>query len=452
LAWKLLYRKKVCALAMGIMTLLCLAAEAGGKEDHSHGRFVHVVATGETLDRIARQYLPLTESLTTSDLTEQIKKLNHLKGSLIHPKQQLIVPLVRSTPLKAKTIAKQRDFLAKGIYVNRYSMACQKITRLADTLLANGGNTVILDGKDMSGKLSYTSKVPLARSIGASNCAAVSDPAKLFHYLHQKGLHIGVRLVLFYDPLLARKRPEFALRSSVNGAPVMDNGKIAWVDPARVEVQDYCIEIAKEVAAMGVDEIQFDYIRFPTVALGEGDARDDEPGKISRDEIITRFLARAYRELQPYKVLLSIDVFGITAWDRVEDVAMTGQNIAALAAHCDVISPMIYPSHFYNRFHGLANPGDAPFLLVSKTCARFAALLKGSRVTVRPWIQAFPFGTKKFNGEYVVQQLLALKESKSRGWLLWSAGNAYDVAWEGLAQWHEMESNAGRQFTYMFSR
>ena len=398
------------------------------------GEFLHVVSPGESLSKIARLYLPLAKAHTIGDLTRKIQEQNGINGTLIHPNQRLLIPLVRSAPTVSKTIPKRRDFEAKGIYVNRYSMGCRKMTRLLDTLIALEGNTVILDGKDMAGRLSYPSRVNLAREIGASANPIVKDPAKLFHYLHEKGLHVGIRLVLFYDPLLAAKRPELAVRSVSTGEPWMENGKRAWVDPSHPTVQRYNLDIARELAEMGVDEIQFDYIRFPAM----GDTRDaaysfDEQ-EIPKFQVITSFLAQAREELAPYKLLLSVDVFGVMGWEHKEDIQTTGQKIGDLAKYCDVMSPMIYPSHFYAPFQNIANPGDQPFTVVSETCQRFSALLEGEEVTLRPWIQAFPFGTRTFSKDYILEELRALNQSKTTGWLFWSAGNAYDVAWRALAQ------------------
>jgi len=245
-----------------------------------------------------------------------------------------------------------------------------------------------------------------------------------------------VRLVLFYDPLLAAKRPHLAVRSLATGEPWMENGKRAWVDPSHPVVQRYNLEIARELAEMGVDEIQFDYIRFPTMG-NTGDAGygfDEE--KIPKHQVITDFLAQARKELAPYEVILSIDVFGVMGWARPEDIRMTGQRIEDLARYCDVMSPMIYPSHFYGPFENIANPGDHPFFFVSEACRKFSVLLQEKEVTLRPWIQAFPFGTSTFGEEYILEELRAVGDSEANGWLFWSAGNAYDVTWKALAQWN----------------
>jgi hypothetical protein len=317
-------------------------------------------------------------------------------------------------------------------------MATQKIQRLVEKLIAAGGNTVILDGKDMSGMLSYPSKVSLAGEIGANGSPVTRDLAKLIHYLHERNIHVGMRLVLFYDQLLATEKPEVALRDRITAEPLVENGKIAWVDPSHPTVQEYNLAIAKELAEMGVDEIQFDYIRFPTKKNIEYAESGPDGQSTPRDKIITDFLAQARNELAPYEVLLSIDVFGIIAWGRSEDIEMTGQKVEDLARHCDVVSPMIYPSHFHRPFQGIANPNDQPYLLVSETCERFARFLTNSQATLRPWIQAFPLGTNNFGEGYVLEQLRALDGSRARGWLLWSAGNKYEVVWKALAQWEDV--------------
>ncbi len=446
---KPIFKCGLSLLGFLVARLLFVPLDVFPKDVNTNEEFFHLVSPGDSLHRIASRYLPLTEAITVGDLVQEIRALNGIQESLIHPNQRLLIPLARSAPVVARTVPKERDFEARGIYVNRFSMACRKMGRLIDKLTFHGGNAVILDIKDMSGRLSYRSRVDLAKEIGASAMPITGDPSRLFHYVHRKGLHTIVRLVLFFDPLLAARRPDLALRSNSTGELYREDGEIAWVDPCQPAVQRYNLDIAKELAEMGADEIQFDYIRFPT---GE-DGPDAEPGLeeqgIPRHKIIAEFLAQAHRELKPYKVLLSIDVFGIAGWGRPKDVRITGQKIEEMVRNCDVISPMIYPSHFYGPFQGIRNPGGQPFRLVSETCRGFSRLLQDSRVTLRPWIQAFPWGAENFNEQYILEQLRALDQSMSRGWLLWSAGNAYDVAWKALALWNmrnldQRTASAGR--------
>jgi hypothetical protein len=409
---------------------------AGDTTDET--QIIHKVSPGETLNSIAQKYFPLTESLTIDELIRRIKTINGITGSLIHPNQPLHIPIIQSSPLKTRSIVRQRDFEARGIYANRFSVATEKRKRLLDRLIASGGNTVILDVKDMGGRLCYPSKVALSNEIGATANPIIRDPVKLISYFHKRGLHVGVRLVLFYDPLLAEKRPELALRSIATGKPLRENGEVVWVDPGLEAVQRYNLDIARELAEMGADEIQFDYMRYPTLESHNDTVYNPgSPGSL-RQNIITEFLAQAREELSPYGVLLSIDVFGVIAWGSPEDVYATGQRIEDLAKYCDVISPMIYPSHFYGPFDGVGKPVTEPFTMVSETCRKFSSILKESKVTLRPWIQAFPYRAKEFGEGFILEQLRGLAHSEARGWLLWSAGNYYDYAWKALLLWNDM--------------
>jgi hypothetical protein len=433
---KLSFKSSLCICILVFLSLLFQPVEALAKQIGNNGDFIHCVSPGESLNKIARQYLSLTDAITTGELVQEIKKLNGIRNSLIHPHQRLMIPLVGSTPVTAKTVPKQADFRAKGIYINRFSVACPKMRRILGALIGCGGNTVILDGKDMSGKLSYPSQVGMVKEIGADIPAVINNPARLFNDLHEKGLHVSVRLVLFYDPFLATRRPDLALfgGNKTNYQTELDQG--LWVDPAHPAVQEYNLSIAKELAEMGVDEIQFDYIRYPTSESLRNSKSSVQVNGFPRDEIITDFLARARNALASYKVLLSVDVFGIIAWGHQEDIEMTGQKIEDLAKHCDVVCPMIYPSHFAGPFQGIAQPGREPFLMVSQTCQRFSSFLGISKAVLRPWIQAFPLGAGNFSEDYILEELRALNQSTSRGWMLWSAGNAYEVAWKALGMWN----------------
>jgi hypothetical protein len=156
---KLNTKGSLCVLALVILSLLAQPEKTLARNVDKGEELIHRVSSGESLNVIARQYLHLTDAMTTGELIEQIKALNGIESSLIRPDQRLLIPLSRTTPIKTEIVPKEPDFQAKGIYINRYSMACNKMRRLVDTLIACGGNTVILDGKDMTGKLSYPSRI-----------------------------------------------------------------------------------------------------------------------------------------------------------------------------------------------------------------------------------------------------------------------------------------------------
>ncbi len=149
--------------------------------------------------------------------------------------------------------------------------------------------------------------------------------------------------------------------------------------------------------------------------------------------MIANFLDRAYGELHPTGVLLSIDVFGVMAWQRNVDLAHTGQDIVQMAKHCDVISPMIYPSHFFGM-DGYALPGDAPEHFISTSMDRFRLITKDSGVVLRPWLQAFAWKTKTYSPEYVSVQVKTSRAHGGIGFLLWNARNDYSKPYAAMSE------------------
>jgi len=398
------------------------------------------VRPGDSLSSIASRLLSLSPSYTRQGLVEEIRRYNDLDTDTLRPGQELLVPLGETQPLNLP-VARPSDFAAKGIYVNAQVAGSKKVLELADQLVAAGGNTIVFDVKDRLGNLSYASRVPTALAIGASEQAAVQQPAKLIDFLHRRQIHAVARLTCFHDVRLARERPDLVPFSRKNRALWGERDAPNWVDPSLPEVQDYLLALIEEVAAMGVDEIQLDYIRFPT----EGDAEDAvfafSPRLTSRHEVISAFLERVREVLEPTGVLLSADIFGVLAWGRKEDVVSTGQHLAGMLPYLDVVSPMLYPSHFFGTFDEIANPVDYPYYFVYQGCRQLQDLAATHGVIVRPWVQAFPYRVTRFDEDYVTEQLHGAENGGAQGWLLWNPASRYDV---GLAAIHRFTRAPGQ--------
>ncbi len=182
-----------------------------------------------------------------------------------------------------------------------------------------------------------------------------------------------------------------------------------WVDPALPEVQDYLLALVGKVAQMGVDEIQLDYIRFPT----QGDMGEAvfafNPAFVTRDQVISRFVGRVRQALEGTGVLLSADIFGVIPWGRLADQQSTGQNLATLLPLLDVVSPMLYPSHFYGPFGKMERLVDYPYYLVYEGCRKITAM-----AAARPWLQAFSYGVEGFEAGYVCDRA-NLRRRRERG-------------------------------------
>jgi hypothetical protein len=140
--------------------------------------------------------------------------------------------------------------------------------------------------------------------------------------------------------------------------------------------------------------------------------------------VIAAFLKEAYAEIHPTGALFSLDVFGVMAWQRPVDLAHTGQDIVQMAKYCDVLSPMIYPSHFFGM-DNIPHPGDEPAHFIGESMDRFELITKGSGVVIRPWLQAFHWRTKTYSPEYIKVQVATARDKGGIGFLFWNAGNDY---------------------------
>ena len=394
----------------------------------------HTVRKGESLYKIADKYLSMSDFYTSSSLVKEIKKINDVNHTGLKINKKLRIPVVRTKPLKAKTITKDKSFNAKGIYITGNTAGIERILILAKKLKSFGGNTIVFDAKDVDGIVTYKSSVRLAKTIGATRKSQIRDISKMIYLLHREDIHVVARIALFCDIILAKKRPDLAIRSKSGKDVWKQKGRIRWMDPSLEIVQKYNLDLVTELCDLGVDEIQFDYIRFPAMGNVKDAKYSFDEATIEKHTIITSFLKRAYELTRRKKVLLSIDVYAITAWQRKEDEEITGQRIQDLAKYADIISPMLYPSHFYGRFEGRKNPADHPYYFISQGCKKTRIATKKTGIVIRPWLQAFPYKVtrSKWNKDYILEQIRAAKETGACGWLLWSASNKYKVSWQAL--------------------
>jgi hypothetical protein len=444
---------------------------------------------GETIPTVARQYLKRTTYLTSTELAEAIRQTNgNLSANTLKAGEQITIPGILPEPITEKTIPVPRDFEVRAIYLTGIMAASDHGIRIIRHWREVGGNAVVFDIKDSDGSVT----IPFEHPLLGKHQVYIHDLPKFVHFLHSENMHAIARIAIFRDERLVVTHPELAVHSKKTGQPWRENGKLVWTDSSNPTVQDYNISLAKFVAQSGADEIQFDYVRFPA----EGDqkdatfvyqtehpdsdqadtqsckaaqpaspepspvgATDDSPGRKSRvaeksgnksrrddrragcktnpgyqrSDVITAFLKKAYAELHPTGVLLSLDVFGVMAWQRQADLSHTGQDIVGMAKYCDVLSPMIYPSHFFGM-DNIDHPGDAPEHFIGESMQRFEQITKGSGVVIRPWLQAFHWRTKTYSPEYIKIQVATAKEKGGIGFLFWNAANDYSKPYEAMPE------------------
>jgi hypothetical protein len=421
------------------------------------GADLYVAQRGDSITSVARKYLKRTKYLTSAEVAEAVRAANHNRqGVFLKSGEQIVIPGILESPIVEKSVTVARDFEVRAIYLTGVMAGSDHGERIIRHWREVGGNAVVFDIKDSDGIVNIAFDHPLA----SGQRHYISDLPKLIHFLHSENMHAIARIAIFRDEHLVTSHPELAVKSRRTGQPWRENGKLVWTDPSNPKVQDYDIALAKFVAQAGVDEVQFDYVRFPA----EGDQKDaafnyqtDQPEHkcrdgacpvsptagsstdhpkakdVQRSEVIADFLRRAYAEIHPTGVLFSLDVFGVMAWQRPVDLAHTGQDIVAMAKHCDVLSPMIYPSHFFGM-DGFAHPGDAPEHFIGESMDRFKLITKDSGVVIRPWLQAFAWRTKTYSPQYVEVQTEVAKQKGGIGFLFWNANNDYSKPYTAMPE------------------
>lgn len=334
--------------------------------------------------------------------------------------------------------AELRPFEVRAGYLTYYGVGSFLRDNVLEVIESTELNGVVIDVKGDFGRLTYKSSVPLAERIGANSEPTVGDMKALLDELRGKGIYTIARIVVFKDDVLGRNGAaaglDVAIRDSRNGGPWIDGENLVWVDPFRTEVWEYNIALAVEAAKMGFDEIQFDYIRFPTDPSPGGTVGaavySQTPNEANRVATITGFLARAKEALHPLGVYIGIDVFGYTCW-REDDMGI-GQHIESIAPHVDFICPMVYPSTYSDGLPMEPRYLDAPaypYEIVYYSVKSAVERLREFPVKVRPWLQYFddyPWASgREYNAPEIEAQIRAGIDGGGVGYMMWDPTNRF---------------------------
>ena len=285
-------------------------------------------------------------------------------------------------------------------------------------LKKDGLNTIELDVKDENGEIGFPADVPLARRVGSA--LRYYNPERTVAQIHQAGLYLIGRIVTFQDPILAARAPALAIRRS-DGSRWVTNGGLGWTNPYDHRVWKYNVDIAVQAAKLGFDEIQFDYVRFPS----DGDLSVIRyPGAHPQPMgwTIPLFLKYARSRLKPLGVRISADVFGLSATRNLG----IAQFPRRMAPFLDSIYPMVYPSHYVSGEYGIVNPDSRPGTTVAYSLRDFREKLQGRSTKLIPWLQDFSLG-RSYSLADVQDQIQAARLEHSKGFLLWNAAGVYTV-------------------------
>ncbi len=291
--------------------------------------------------------------------------------------------------------------LIRALRVSRYNLEDDMLDDLIQLAEGTSVNGLVFDTKDETGTVLYDTAVGEAHRLGAVE--VVYDPEQILEEAHRAGLYAITRIVTFEDPIRAGKVPEAKLAG-------------AWVDPADPVNWSYPIDLAVEACELGFDEIQFDYVRFPAGRTAVAAAARRPIDQAGRVQAIVAFLEEARRALHPLGCPVAADIFGIALSSPTDEGI--GQRPDELSGVVDVLSPMIYPSHYSPGWIGFADPNDHPGPVVADALEAGMPRLAGTAI-LRPWLQAFYYTSGQILEE------IAEAESRGLGWMLWNAGGNY---------------------------
>ena len=283
---------------------------------------------------------------------------------------------------------------------------------------AAGLNTIELDVKDENGDVGFPVDVPLAKRIGSAK--RYYNAQRAVATIHAAGLYLVGRVVTFEDPALAAGAPQLAIRRA-DGSRWLNNAGLGWTNPYDQRVWKYNVDIAEQAAKLGFDEIQFDYVRFPS----DGDISQIRyPGKHAQPMgwTIPMFAKYAQERLKPLGVRISVDVFGLSATRNLG----IGQFPRRIAPYVDAIYPMVYPSHYVSGEYNIVNPDSRPGTTVAYSLRDFRNAVRGRATKLIPWLQDFSL-RRTYTLTDVQDQIQAARLEHAKGFMLWNARGIYTV-------------------------
>lgn len=308
------------------------------------------------------------------------------------------------------------------------------LAKIADTTEIN---SIVIDIKDYSGRISFKTDNPLLKPAVSEGCRA-DDMKEFIGTLHEKNIYVIGRITVFQDPFMTSTYPERSVHKLSDGGVWKDFKGLSFIDVGSKEHWDYIVALSKESHAIGFDELNFDYIRYPSDGNMKDTSYQMPPGS-TKPEMLRQFFVYLHDQLKPTGVMTSADLFGMTTTNT--DDLNIGQVLENALPNFDFIDPMVYPSHYPPNFHGYSNPNKYPYEIVhysmssavKRAKAFDAALLSAdpsytgnSVVKLRPWLQDFQYG-----GVYgipeVRAQIKATYDAGLESWLLWSPSNRYTL-------------------------
>ncbi len=338
-------------------------------------------------------------------------------------------PTVNAAPLWGDA-PHQRPTCVHGIHLSSWYVGTKKGREKFEKLFAETEiNTAVIDIKESEGEV----YVPGVQLDGKPNyVSAMKDIKDYLGFLKDRGIFTIARIVVFHDNKIAKVKPEWAIRSSTplplakekgyRADVWVDRKGSAWADPTNTNVWDYNIHIIEKAAELGFQGIQLDYIRFPSDGPTKLCVYSKPHTRASAVETLETFLERVHKRTKELNMELSIDVFGLVG--SSDDDMGIGQKLSRLIKHVDVISPMMYPSHYAPGEYGIKSPNASPYETIYRSIRDTKKVLGASTVQLRPYLQDFSLGVK-YGPNEIKAQIDAAADLGVYEWLMWNPACRY---------------------------
>lgn len=299
--------------------------------------------------------------------------------------------------------------------------------RILSLLRTTEANAVVIDIKDYSGRvfIPVTSPNVVAEK---PYTPRIPDIEKLIDELHANGVYVIGRIAVFQDQYLVSRRPDLAVLKKGTKEPWRDYKKIAWLDPGSHEVWRYASAIGHDAYALGFDEINYDYIRFPADGnMKTASYRFWNEASTTKALQIREFYQFMHNEFSRVSIPVSADLYGMTT-SNTDDLGI-GQVLEYALENFDYVAPMVYPSHYPNGFNGFKNPAAVPYEMISFAMGKGverAIAASTSPLKLRPWLQDFDLGAT-YTADKIKAQKKAVYDVGLTSWMMWDPANTYTV-------------------------
>lgn len=371
-------------------------------------------------------------SSNEGDVSQQTTEMADDLGAAVQDTETEQSEISGEEESESETLPEKERPVVKGIYVTGPVAGSERMNDLITLVDATDLNTMVIDVKNDDGEITWKMDTASVTEMG-NGVAYIRDISALMETLKKHEIYTIARIVCFKDPVFAQNHSDSALRKP-DGGLVTDAYGLAWVNPYDEEVWAYLTEIAQAAADAGFDEVQFDYVRFPIGSDADAADYKVDMADYTKEQAISGFLSYASERLHEKGVVVTADVFG-TVIGSTTDIERVGQNYAELGKTVDVLSPMVYPSHYAQGVFGFDVPDAHPYDTV------YQALMLSQKVlgqdaeeecaAVRPWLQAFTAtwvnGHISYEAEQIQEQIQAVYDAGYEEWILWNATCRYPM-------------------------